>query len=365
MMAGPVFVNGRFLSQPVTGVQRFSAEIVGAIAALMGQGEWPETSLLTPQPDRPAERPSGPVVASGRLRENPVGQRHGHLWEQIDLPRAARGGILVNLGNTAPLLAGRGQVVVIHDAGVFDTPASYSWKFRLWYKGLQRALTKAGAQIATVSEFSRQRIAACLGIDPARIAVIYEGADHILRTPADPQTLARHNLRAGGYALVVGSRVAHKNLAALAEVARALQRRGMVIAVAGGGNKEVFQATGDALAAQRLGRTTDGELRALYENAACLLFPSRYEGFGLPPVEAMACGCPVIASRGGAVEEVCGDSALYFDTDAPKSITVAVERLLEEPGLAEDLRARGLQRAGALSWMASARKLGDVVRGLS
>jgi glycosyltransferase involved in cell wall biosynthesis len=363
MMAAPVFVNGRFLSQPVTGVQRFSAEIVGAIGALMVRGEWPETSVLTPH--LAGERASGPKGAAGPLREHPVGQRHGHLWEQIDLPRAARGGVLVNLGNTAPLLAGRGQVVVIHDAGVFDTPASYSWKFRLWYKGLQRALARAGAQIATVSEFSRQRIATRLGVDPARITVLHEGADHILRTPADPLTLRRHKLRAGQFALVVGSRVAHKNLAALSAVARALQRRGMVIAVAGGGNTDVFQATCDALGAQQLGRTTDAELRALYESAACLLFPSRYEGFGLPPVEAMACGCPVIASRGGAVEEVCGDSALYFDTDVPQSITLEVERLLEEPGLAEDLRARGLQRAGALSWVASARKLADVVRVLS
>ena len=139
----------------------------------------------------------------------------------------------------------------------------------------------------------------------------------------------------------------------------------MVIAVAGGGNKDVFQAPSDGLAARRLGRTTDAELRALYENAACLLFPSRYEGFGLPPVEAMACGCPVIASRGGAVEEVCGDSALYFDASAPRAITRAVERLLEEPGLAEGLRTRGLQRASGLSWVSSARKLANVVQGLS
>jgi glycosyltransferase involved in cell wall biosynthesis len=363
MMMGPVYVNGRFLSQPVTGVQRFSAEIVGAIEALMAQGEWPETSLLAPRRD--GERQSKPAGLSRGLRERSVGQRHGHLWEQIDLPRAARGGILVNLGNTAPLLAGRGQVVVIHDAGVFDEPGSYSWKFRLWYKGLQRALAKAGAGIATVSEFSRQRIAACLGIDPARISVIYEGADHILRTPADPQTLQRHNLRAGQFALVVGSRAAHKNLAGLTHVAQALQRRGMVVAVAGGGNTAVFQATDEALGARCLGRTTDAELRALYETAACLLFPSRYEGFGLPPVEAMACGCPVIAARGGAVEEVCGDSALYADMDAPQSLTATFERLLEEPGLAADLRARGLRRAGGLSWAASARKLGDVVESLS
>ena len=186
MMTGQVFVNGRFLSQPVTGVQRFSAEIVGAIDALMAQGEWPETSLLTPHLE--GGPPSKAVAASGCLRERPVGERRGHLWEQIDLPRAARGGVLVNLGNTAPLLAGRGQVVVIHDAGVFDTPSSYSWKFRLWYKGLQRALARAGAQIATVSEFSRQRIAACLDIDPALISVVDEGGgSHPPRTrrPAD------------------------------------------------------------------------------------------------------------------------------------------------------------------------------------
>jgi hypothetical protein len=101
------------------------------------------------------------------------------------------------IGNTPPLLAGRGQVVVIHDAGVFDTPTSYSWKFRLWYKGLQRPLARAGAHIATVSEFSRQRIA-------------------------------------GQFALVVGSRVAHKNLAALAADlrARGLQRAGALSWVA-------------------------------------------------------------------------------------------------------------------------------------
>ncbi|MBW4024789.1 MAG: glycosyltransferase family 4 protein [Proteobacteria bacterium] len=363
MKTGTIFVNGRFLSQPVTGVQRFSAEIVGAIDRLIARNEWPETCLLTPNLE--GERKTDPVTSPGGVSARPVGQRHGHLWEQIDLPRAARGGTLLSLGNTAPLMAGRSQVVVIHDAGVFDTPSSYSWKFRLWYKSLQHALAKAGAEIATVSEFSRRRIATSLGIDPARISVIYEGADHILRNPADPDILERNQLQPGQFALVVGSRVAHKNLAALAQVATVLKRRGMVIAIAGGSNKEVFQATGDRLEALRLGRTTDAELRALYENAACLLFPSRYEGFGLPPVEAMACGCPVLASCGGAVEEVCGDSALYFDSDLPQSISSQVERLLDEPGLADELKVRGLQRAGELSWEASAQRLSHSLRRVS
>jgi glycosyltransferase involved in cell wall biosynthesis len=360
-MTATVFLNGRFRSQSVTGVQRFSAEVVSAIDRLMLRGEWPETTLLTPQLDEPADR--GGATPYGLLQSRKVGHRSGHAWEQIELPKAARGGTLVSLGNTAPVLAGHRQVVVIHDAGIFDTPESYSLRFRLWYKTLQHMLVKTGAKVVTVSAFSRDRIASRLGIDPARIAVMYEGADHVLRVPADPDTLNRHGLRPGGYALVVGSRVAHKNLTALREVAAVLKKRGMVIAVAGGSNKDVVQnAEVNDLGEKRLGRTTDGELRALYENAACLLFPSRYEGFGLPPVEAMACGCPVLASGGGAVEEICGDSALYFTSDGRLSIIAAVERLLDEEGLAAELRTKGLARAASLSWDASARILGDVVR---
>jgi glycosyltransferase involved in cell wall biosynthesis len=364
MMSGPVYVNGRFLSQPVTGVQRFAAEIVRAIDDLMASGGWPETTLLTPPHLHAADEPE--ATPRLRLQTRPVGRRQGQLWEQIDLPQAARGGTLINLGNTAPLLSGGHQIIVIHDAGVFDTPYSYSWKFRLWYKTLQHALARMGTRIVTVSEFSRQRIASCLGISPGRITVIYEGADHIKRISADETTLARHGLAPGGYALVVGSRAAHKNLAALGDVVDALRRRGMVVAMTGGANRAVFQDTEgqdtkEQTAPRHLGRASDAELRALYENAACLLFPSRYEGFGLPPVEAMMCGCPVIATRGGAVEEICGTDALYFTMDNPASLVDAVDRILDEPGLRTDLCRGGLQRAERLSWASSAHRLGNIL----
>jgi glycosyltransferase involved in cell wall biosynthesis len=361
-MRPAVFLNGRFLSQSMSGVQRFSLEITAAIDRLMAGGEWPETVVLTP---RPAEMAAGggPTPPYRRLQLREVGRTRGHLWEQTELANAARGGVLINLGNTGPMLAGQRQVVVIHDAGVFDTPESYSLRFRAWYKALQHGLVRTGAQVATVSKFSRDRIVARLGLDPARIAVMYEGADHILRIPADPDTLERHGLRPRQFALVVSNRVAHKNLAALHEAAAALERRGMVIAVAGASNSEVFQdIRAPGFAERRLGRVSDAELRTLYENAACLLFPSRYEGFGLPPVEAMACGCPVLAAGGNAVEEVCGDSALYFVNERKQTIIAAIERLLDEPGLADTLRTRGRARAAALSWDASARVLGDAVR---
>lgn len=346
----------------MTGVQRFSTEMMAAMDRLAGEGQWPETVVLSPRGTNPCDGES----AAGRhqhLRFREVGRTHGHIWEQTELATAARGGILVNLGNTAPVLAGRRQIVVIHDAGVFDTPESYSLRFRTWYKTMQHGLVRMDAQVATVSEYSRDRIVARLGLDPARITVTYEGADHILRDPADQGILDRHGLRPGRFAVVVSSRAAHKNLAVLADAAAMLARRGMVIAVAGGGNSQVFRALHTADAAEcRLGRVTDAELRALYENAICLLFPSQYEGFGLPPVEAMACGCPVLASRGGAVEEICGDDALYFASSNPASALAAIERLLDEGGLSDDLRLRGRRRAARLSWDASARALNHAIR---
>ena len=359
-----VFLNGRFLSQPVTGVQRFSAEVVAAIDRLVAAGEWPESAVLAPRSGRPGmeARFAGRHL---RLRLREVGHLRGHLWEQTELAAAARGGLLVSLGNTAPVLAGRRQVVVIHDAGIFDTPDSYSLRFRAWYKAVLRGLARTGAQIVTVSDFSRRRIAACLGLAAGQIAVMREGAEHVLRVAPDPAVLARHGLHPGRFALVVGSRVAHKNLAALRTAAALLGQRGMAVAVAGGADRDVFRGTeGAGPAAHRLGRVSDRELRALYDGAACLLFPSRYEGFGLPPVEAMACGCPVLAARGGAVEEICTDHALYFDSGDPAAAAGALRRLLDEPGLAAALRTRGRAHAATLTWTGAARVLADVVRRL-
>ena len=341
-----IAINGRFLTQGLTGVQRYAREMTRALAALEDAPPW---RLIAPPG---AEELDGLTIRT-------IGTRGGHVWEQLDLPRAAAGDFLLNLGNTAPLIQGRHQAVVIHDAGVFDTPESYSWKFRAWYRGLQRGLVFRGARLLSVSEFSADRIAANLGVTRASIGVTLEGGEHILREPADDSILTRHGLAPQGYALVIGTGAAHKNLAALHHAIGALAARGLVLAVAGAKDAAVFRQEGAPPSAQvrPLGRVSDAELRALYESALCLVFPSRYEGFGLPPVEAMWCGCPVVASRAGAVPEVCGDAALWFDPARPDSLGDAIAGLADDAAFRARMVEAGCLRVARFSWDAAARRL--------
>jgi len=271
--------------------------------------------------------------------------------------------VLVNPGNTAPL-AVRRQVVVIHDAAVFAVPGSYGWRFRAWYRLMHRALAWRGVRVTTVSAHARGEIARHLGLEPAAVPVLGEGAEHILRAPADAGLPARLGL-ARPYVLAVGSLAPHKNLAALSATAALLDGRGMDLVLTGGGDPRIFAAAGLPRPARHLGRVDDAGLRALYEGAACFVFPSLHEGFGLPALEAMACACPVVAARAGALPEVCADAALLADPTSPADIAAAVARVLGDPGLAARMRAAGRARAAAFTWQDAAGRLAAVAEALA
>jgi glycosyltransferase involved in cell wall biosynthesis len=345
MIDRPIYVNGRFLEQPITGVQRFAIEMIDALARIRRRG----LTYITP----------ARVSPTGRSIQ-PVGRLHGHLWEQLELPRYARDGILVNLCNAAPIQC-KNQLVVIHDTGIFSFPVGYSWQYRAWYAFMQRNLVRSGARIATVSEFSKNEIIRQLGASPEQVTVVSEGANHISRILPDPSVLASHGLVPGRFVLAVGSLAPHKNLTALGHLARLLAARDMTLAITGGLRVEVFRSSGLPEPARYPGRVGDEELKALYESAACFVFPSLYEGFGLPAVEAMTCGCPVAAADIAALRETCGEAAIYFNPKSPDDVARQVLRVLDDVGLSDRLRRSGTERAAKYTWDRSACLLEGVI----
>lgn len=351
---GTVFVNGKFTAQRVTGVQRVAASLVEAIDRRLAHQPSDGRRWVLLQP--PAGRP--PALRHIETRVVGTPGQPLHLWEQWSLPRAARGGLLLNLAGGAPALAGP-QACMLHDAAVFDAGAAYTLPFRLWYRALFRRLGRRARLLLTISEFSRGRLAAALGVPNERLRVLPLGADHLDGVAADPRVLERHGLRGARFLLAVGSANPNKNLAALLAAWRALAPAAQLV-LCGGSDRRVFaDAAGadDPPGVLRLGAVDDAELKALYGAAQGLVIPSLYEGWGLPPLEAMACGCPVAASDAAALPEACGDAALLFDARDPQAIAQALGRLLDDAPLREALRTRGQRRAAALRWDDAAARL--------
>ncbi|MCB0075604.1 MAG: glycosyltransferase family 4 protein, partial [Caldilineaceae bacterium] len=171
--------------------------------------------------------------------------------------------------------------------------------------------------------------------------------------------LSRLGLVGRSFLLAVGSANPTKRQADLVLAWRALERRDARLVIVGGGDARVFGATAlaEAPGVVRAGAVDDPTLRALYDAAVGLVFPSVYEGFGLPPLEAMACGCPVVAARAASLPEVCGDAAMLVPPRDPAALADAMRRLLDDAALRAAMRERGLARAADFSWDASAQAL--------
>lgn len=283
-------VNGRFLTRQVTGVERVAQNMVDAIIEVLAERRSEKGIRLL----LPSMRSSPALLQPRHSCQH--GVTGGQFWEQFELPFRAGGDWLYSPCNLAPVLRRR-SIVTIHDAQVFLHPESYSIAFRTWYKAVLPLIARRARIVTTVSRHSLATLERFGVIPPGKGHVIYNGADHVHAIKPDYSVLAKFGLKPGCYYLVVGSKSPHKNLGLVNLVNRLRGSRDMPIVVAGGVYRSMastnFREEAGVISTERI---SDAELKALYSAALCLLFPSLSEGFGLPPLEAMACGCPVIAS---------------------------------------------------------------------
>lgn len=319
----------------------------------------PEVVLLAPPGDLYSSEISGvPVRQVGRFR--------GHAWEQLDLPfslaKNFRGSTLLSLGNTAPVF-GRHQFVTHHDVTYLRFPYSYPYRFRLAYRLLAKLTLPRARAIITVSEFSRRDIAEAYKLPEDRLHVVYNAVDEVF---------ARGDIEVGSdpakpYFLAVGSILPHKNigllLQAYSEYRMANPDPADLVLVGSRPAYSTFSAASDAEGVRWTGRVSDPELAVLYKEACALIFPSLYEGFGIPPVEAQALGCPVIASSAASMPEVLRDSALYFDPRDHRALAMAMGTVTADEQFRARLVAAGQENASRYSWRRSARRVLDVIEG--
>jgi len=347
-----MFLNGRFLGQRVTGVQRFAREVIRAGTE---QELWrADTTLLTPR------EAANPQSFCG-IPVQHVGRSKGHLWEQLELPRAAGATPLINLCNTAPILRRR-QLVVLHDAAIAAMPQGFTPAFRLWYRAMIRGYGRLAYRITSVSKFSAAEITRYFGVPADRIEIIPESGEHILREQTDYRIHEKHRLEPDSYFLAAGSLAAHKNFGRVLQAVSRLPPLKQKFVIVGGRNAKVFNSKNiDISGAIEVGYVSDAQLRALYERAACFVYPSLYEGFGLPPLEAMTCGCPVLVARAASLPEICGDAAAYCDPYDPADIARQLLRLLESGQARDELRISGRKRAEEWTWSKAAHVLHDII----
>jgi glycosyltransferase involved in cell wall biosynthesis len=305
----------------------------------------------------PAIRPGRYAVA----RPPPhLAHQAGHAWEQVVLPALAlrgRARLILSPANLAPLASGS-NVVIVHDAAVLRHPEWFSRPYAVWERRALGVLARRAVQVVTVSEFSRRELLALLPLDPGRVSVVPGGVGEAFQPDADPEP-ARHALGLSGpYVLSVGTDTRRKNFAALDRAAADLARAGYELVVAGG-TRGYLQPGGAA--GRALGYVPEAHLPGLYAGARAFVLPSLYEGFGLPCLEAMAAGTPVVAADRGGLPEACGGAALLVDPEDAAAVGRALDRAVGDEELRERLVAAGRERAGELSWARTAREVDEVL----
>ncbi len=352
-----LYINGRFLTQPMTGVERYAYNICKAMAAL----HQPFTIVC----------PKAPVHKDYEVSNLNIvhyGIGNSHFWEQCVLPFFLIGKkkyLVVSFTGLGSLLI-RHKIMTIHDLAFLKNPSWYSRTYYWYYRLMTPLAVKTSQHILTVSEFSKSEI---LHFYPflkgEKISVVYNAIDRQLFRPiADiPVKGDLQSHVSERFVLCVSSIDPRKNFSRLIEACQKLT--GAKLYIVGQYNRVFSQQKEldtNSNHIHFLGKVSDDELVRLYNQAACFVFPSLYEGFGLPPLEAMACGCPVLVSDIPVEREVCGNAAQYFNPLEANDILNAITQYLESADvIKEKMRQKGYENIMRFSWKKSAEVLMKIV----
>lgn len=343
-----VIINARFLTQKLTGVQRFAVEIAKQIKRIK-----PSVVFVAPADIIHKE-------LFTELGAKIIGSNKGVLWEQVDLPLfliKSNKPLLINLCNAAPLFYNN-QVITLHDVAFFVNPDWFSKKFVCYYKFLIPRISKKAKLIFTVSHFSKKEIIKYIDTEPQKIKVIYNSV-------SDLPGAVEHSVDYGRYILVVGSIDKRKNIANLIAAFNLIRHKDFKLIIVGDVNAIFNNKDNESLKSHDdvvfLGRVNDNELAGLYSNALMFVYPSLYEGFGIPPLEAMAYGSPTIVANIDSLQEVCGDASLYVNPLDVEDISKKISILANNNELRNELIQKGEKNITRFSWELSARQMIDSV----
>ncbi len=351
-----IIINGRFLTQKMTGVQRYAFQLIKEIDSLIEKEEIDKKKfqfkIFAPKN----------IIHKLKLKHIPIrkiGFLKGHFWEQLELPFYVKNKPLICLGNTAPLISlflNKKMIVTIHDLGFKYFPENYRFLFRTFYSIIIPIILKYAWTIITVSESEKRLILKRYPFVKNKIFAIPQGG--FIETSLTPTEIEEKN-----YLLYIGSLSKKKNLINFLLsfeiiVNKNIPLKAIIIASEG----KIFERVNIKLKPEIkerikfINKVKDQELISYYKNAFCLVFPSLHEGAGIPPIEAMSCGCPVLCSDIPVLRERCNEAVIYFNPYSPEDIAEKIIFLFENPKLREELIKRGYERAKIFKWEDTAKR---------